>query len=287
MSSAPAINKPPRDWSKWALGLVSLLTYALLYLPIVVVILYSFSATKVNAWPIQGYTLEWYRELRADSEIRNAIGLSVRLGLVAAIAALVLGTLGALALDRYRFPGKPAIRFLIVLPITLPGIVTGIALLAFFSLTDKPLAQWTIQIAGLSFPIPLIVAHITFSITLVLSTVAARLFQLPPSLGEASADLGATPWRTFRKITLPLIFPAMLSGAILAFTLSFDEVVVSLFLKGRDNTLPLLIWGRLRLGLSPEINAAATIITAISLVGIVSSTILLGRTFWSGGPGNE
>lgn len=287
MSATSAINRPPRDWSKWGLGLISVLIYAFLYLPIIVVILYSFSATKVNAWPIQRFTLDWYRELRADTEIRNAIGLSVRLGLIAALASLALGTLGALALDRYRFPGKPAIRFLIVLPITLPGIVTGIALLAFFSLTDKPLAQWTVHLAGLSFPIPLIVAHITFSITLVLSTVAARLFQLSPSLGEASADLGATPWRTFRKVTLPLIFPAMLSGAILAFTLSFDEVVVSLFLKGRDNTLPLLIWGRLRLGLSPEINAAATVITAVSLVGIVTSTYLLGRTFWSGGPGNE
>lgn len=106
-------------------------------------------------------------------------------------------------------------------------------------------------------------------------------------MGEASADLGATPWRTFRKVTFPLIFPAMLSGAILAFTLSFDEVVVSLFLKGRDNTLPLLIWGRLRLGLSPEINAAATIILLVSLIGITISTIILGRTFWSGGPGNE
>lgn len=287
MSATSTLNRPPRDWSKWGLGLVSLLVYGFLYLPIVVVVLYSFSATKVNAWPIQGYTLDWYRELRADTEIRNAIGLSVRLGLVAALSSLVLGTLGALALDRYRFPGKPAIRFLIVLPITLPGIVTGIALLAFFSLTDKPLAQWTLHLGDISFPIPLIVAHITFSITLVLSTVAARLFQLPPALGEASADLGATPWRTFRKITLPLILPAMLSGAILAFTLSFDEVVVSLFLKGRDNTLPLLIWGRLRLGLSPEINAAATLIIAVSLVGIVTSTILLGRTFWSGGPGNE
>lgn len=287
MSAQTAVNRPPRDWSKWSLGFASLIVYAFLYLPIVVVVLYSFSATKVNAWPIQGYTLDWYRQLRDDTEIRNAIGLSVRLGLVAAFASLVLGTLGALALDRYRFPGKPAIRFLIVLPITLPGIVTGIALLAFFSLTDRPLAQWTIHLFGLSFPIPMIIAHITFSITLVLSTVAARLFQLPPSLGEASADLGATPWKTFRKITLPLILPAMLSGAILAFTLSFDEVVVSLFLKGRDNTLPLLIWGRLRLGLSPEINAAATIITAVSLTGIVISTILLGRTFWSGGPGNE
>ena len=155
MSAQAAVNKPPRDWSMWALGLVSLLVYAFLYLPIIVVVLYSFSATKVNAWPIQGYTLDWYRELRADTEIRNAIGLSVRLGLVAAFSSLVLGTLGALALDRYGFPFKPAIRFLVVLPITLPGIVTGIALLAFFSLTDRPLAQWTIHLFGLSFPIPL------------------------------------------------------------------------------------------------------------------------------------
>src|SRR5690606_6065855 len=107
MSASLPINKPPRDWSKWGLGIASLLIYGFLYLPIFVVILYSFSATKVNAWPIQGYTLDWYRELRADTEIRNAIGLSVRLGLVAALSSLVLGTLGALALDRYRFPGKP------------------------------------------------------------------------------------------------------------------------------------------------------------------------------------
>jgi len=170
---------------------------------------------------------------------------------------------------------------LIVLPITLPGVVTGIALLAYFSLSDRPLSFWSTEIMGMSFPWPLIIAHITFSITLVLSTVAARLYQMPRFLDEASADLGASPLRTFRKITLPLIFPAMLSGGILAFTLSFDEVVVSLFLKGRENTLPLLIWGRLRLGLSPEINAVATVITLVSLIGILISVLLLGKAFWS------
>jgi ABC-type spermidine/putrescine transport system permease subunit II len=139
----------------------------------------------------------------------------------------------------------------------------------------------SVEFGGLCFPWPLIIAHVTFSITLVLSTVAARLHQLPRFLDEASADLGASPIRTFRKITFPLIFPAMLSGSILAVTLSFDKVVVSLFLKGRENTLPLLIWGRLRLGLSPEIHAAATIITVVSLVGVVASTILLGKSFWS------
>ncbi|MEZ4499339.1 MAG: ABC transporter permease subunit [Thermomicrobiales bacterium] len=127
-------------------------------------------------------------------------------------------------------------------------------------------------------PWPLIIGHVTFCITLVLGTVSARLARLPFSLGEASADLGATPSQTFRKVTLPLILPAMLSGAILAFTLSFDEIVVSLFLKGRENTLPLLIWGRLRLGISPEINAAATIIIIVSLVGVLSSSLLLRRS---------
>jgi spermidine/putrescine transport system permease protein len=281
MNDILAPNQTPRDWSKWLLGGASLLTYLFLYLPIIIVILYSFNEAKSTTWPIKGYTFDWYRELRQDKELINAVKLSVRVGLVAALSSMVLGTAGALALDRYRLRFKPGIRFLIVLPITLPGVVTGVALLAYFSLSDKPIAAWTSEFLGFSFPWPLIIAHITFSITLVLSTVAARLFQLPRSLDEASADLGATPWRSFRKITLPLILPAVLSGGILAFTLSFDEVVVSLFLKGRENTLPLLIWGRLRLGLSPEINAMATIITVVSLAGILSSTLLLGKAFTS------
>ncbi len=278
MSAPPQEQPQPRDWSKWALGSAALLTYAFLYLPIVIVILYSFNETKINTFPIENYTLDWYRELRDDQEIRDAITLSVRVGLIAAFSALVLGTLGAFALDRFRLPFKPGIRFLIVLPITIPGVVTGIALLAYFSLSDRSIAAWSSEIGGVSFPWPLIIGHITFSITLVLSAVAARLIQMPRYLDEASADLGASPFTTFRKITLPLIFPAMLSGAILAFTLSFDEIVVSLFLKGRENTLPLLIWGRLRLGLSPEINAAATIITVVSLVGVLSSTLLMSRS---------
>ena len=160
---------------------------------------------------------------------------------------MVLGTLTAFALDRFDFPGKQAIRFFVVLPIVLPGIVTGVAMLSFFTMLGWPLSKWTI-----------IIAHATFCITLILNNVVARLGQLPRSLDEASADLGATPGKTFWRVTFPLIRPAILAGAILAFTLSFDEVVVTFFLTGRDKTLPLLIWGRLRQGISPEINAAAT-----------------------------
>ena len=249
------------------LPLAAFLVYGFLYLPLIVVVLYSFSATRVNAWPLEGYTFDWYRRMAEDEEIRAAIRLSVRVGLTAAGLAVVLGTLAAFALDRYAFRGKGLIRFLVVLPITLPGIVTAVAMLSFFSLIGWRLSNWT-----------LIFGHATFCVTLVLNNVVARLGQLPRQLDEASADLGASPWQTFWRITFPLTLPAILAGAILAFTLSFDEIVVSLFLKGRDNTLPLLIWGRLRLGLDPAVNAAATLIIGVSLAGVLISNRLLRRT---------
>ncbi len=244
------------------------LVFLFLYLPLVVVVLYSFSATKVNAWPIKGYTFDWYGQLFQDDDIWDAVRLSIFVGLIAAAIAVLLGTLTAFAVDRYDFPGKAALRFLIVLPITLPGIVTGVALLAWFTQLGFPLSRWTI-----------IVGHATFCVTLVLNNVVARLMQLPRQLDEASADLGARPWTTFRRITFPLIRPAIFSGAILAFTLSFDEIVVTFFLTGREKTLPLLIWGRLRQGISPEINAAATVIILVSLVGVLlASRLARGAT---------
>lgn len=245
------------------LGIASTVVYLFLYLPLFVVILYSFSATKVNAWPIRGFTFDWYRELMVDDDIHESVQLSLLVGLIAASVAVVLGTLTAFALDRYAFRGKPAVRFFVVLPIVLPGIVTGVAMLSFFSLIGMPLSKWTI-----------IIAHATFCMTLILNNVAARLGQLPRSLDEASADLGATPGKTFWRVTFPLIRPAIFAGAILAFTLSFDEVVVTFFLTGRDKTLPLLIWGRLRQGISPEINAAATVIIIVSLAGVLISNLL-------------
>jgi ABC-type spermidine/putrescine transport system permease subunit II len=244
------------------------LVFLFLYLPLVVVVLYSFSATKVNAWPIRGYTFDWYGQLFQDDDIWEAVRLSIFVGLIAAAVAVVLGTLTAFAVDRYDFPGKAALRFMIVLPITLPGIVTGVALLAWFSQLGIPLSRWTI-----------IIGHATFCVTLVLNNVVARLMQLPRQLDEASADLGARPWTTFRRVTFPLVRPAIFSGAILAFTLSFDEIVVTFFLTGREKTLPLLIWGRLRQGISPEINAVATVIILVSLVGVLlASRLARGAT---------
>ena len=267
-AAIPVQQRARKRRSPW-LGLTSALIFAFLYLPLVVVVLYSFSATKVNAWPIKGYTLDWYRELMADRDIHEAVQLSIFVGLCAAAIAVVLGTLTAFALDRYDFRAKQAIRFFVVLPIVLPGIVTGVAMLAFFTLLGWPLSRWTI-----------IIAHATFCVTLVLNNVIARLGQIPRTLTEASADLGASPQQTFWKVTFPLVRPAIIAGAILAFTLSFDEVVVTFFLTGREKTLPLLIWGRLRQGISPEINAAASVIILVSLVGVlVSNRLSKSSTF--------
>ena len=261
-AALPMRAAPRKRGGPW-LGIASAVVFAFLYLPLVVVILYSFSATKVNAWPIRGYTLDWYRQLLGDTSIHESIRLSVTVGVIAASIAVLLGTLAAFALDRYDFPGKQAVRFFVVLPIVLPGIVTGVAMLSFFSMLGWPLSRWTI-----------IVGHATFCITLILNNVIARLGQLPRSLGEASADLGANAFETFRRVTFPLVRPAILAGAILAFTLSFDEVVVTFFLTGREKTLPLLIWGRLRQGISPEINATATVIIFVSLIGVIVSNRL-------------
>jgi len=258
----------PRPVSSFGvLGAFSVLVYLFLYLPLVVIVLYSFSAGRIATWPIGHYTLDWYRELRVDREMIDGIKLSMRIGAISAMLAVVLGTSAALAIDQFDFPGKASIRYLIVLPITLPGIVTGVAMLSYFTLIGLPLSNWTI-----------IIGHTTFCITLVLSTVVGRLSQLPRHLDEASADLGANPIQTFVRITLPLILPAILAGAILAFTLSFDEIIVTLFLKGRDSTLPLVIWGRLRRGLSPVVNSAATVIILVSFLGVLLSTVLVRRS---------
>lgn len=259
-----------RRWltSSSLLSTAAIAVFVFLYIPLAVIILYSFSGERIATWPVESYTFSRYREMWNDREIREGIKLSFRIGFISAFLAIVLGTLTAIAVDRFSFPGKSLLRFCVVLPITLPGIVTGVAMLSFFTLVDFELSTRTI-----------IIGHTTFCITLILNNVVARLSQLPRTLDEASADLGATPWRTFWRVTFPLILPAILSGGILAFTLSFDEIVVTLFLKGRDATLPLVIWGRLRRGFSPEINAAAVVIIGVSFLAV----LLANRVSrWSG-----
>ncbi|MGH2410965.1 MAG: ABC transporter permease [Chloroflexota bacterium] len=255
--------------SKWGWGRVlggaGILVYAFLYLPLVIVILYSFNGSLVNSWPITAFSLNAYHTLINDTQLTQSIANSVRVTGIAVAVSVVLGTAAALGFQRLRIPGKGIFSFAVTLPIVLPGIVTGIAMLTLFTDLNYELSLTTI-----------IIGHITFCIVLVFNSVRARLVRVPPQLAEAARDLGAGPFRAFWHVTFPSIRTAVISGALLAATLSFDEVVVSFFLAGRDNTLPLEIWSRLRRGtISPELNAAATLVIGISVVLVLAAQLVL------------
>ena len=241
--------------SKLVLSALTALVYAFLYMPLLVLILYAFNNANVNSWPPAGLSLRWFGVLARDLEPRTAFVNSLLVALIATVVAVLLGTAAAFALDRFRFPGRGTLSFAITLPILLPGIVTGIAMVSFFSAAGLTLSLATV-----------VVGHATFCIVLVMNNVLARLRRTARSLEEASMDLGADPWMTFWRVTMPNIRSAVIAGALLAFTLSFDEIVVTFFLIGPQNTLPLWILGRIRLGQDfPEINAAAVVVIAISV----------------------
>jgi spermidine/putrescine transport system permease protein len=255
--SAPVLPEPGRSslWGRVLTG-AGLLVYAFLYLPLIILILYSFNAAQVNSWPISQWSTAAYGTLASDSQLLASIQNSLYVSSIAVAIAVILGTAAALGFARLRIPGKEVFSFAVTLPIVLPGIVTGIAMLTLFTDINYNLSLNTI-----------IVGHVTFCIVLVFNSVRARLARVPAQLSEAARDLGAGPFRTFWYVTLPSIRTAVISGTLLAFTLSFDEVVVSFFLAGRDNTLPLEIWSRLRRGtISPELNAVATLVIAVTVV---------------------
>jgi spermidine/putrescine transport system permease protein len=231
---------------------------AFLYLPIAVLILYSFNGQGVGGFPPHHLTLDWYRILFADGAIWDAVLHSLQVALVAMVISLVLGIPAALALDRVQFPGKALFRRLVLLPLILPGIITGLSLLMLFNLTSVKLSLLTITLG-----------HGTALISVAATEVFAGLQKLDRAQEEASLDLGANYWQTFWRITVPNLKLPIIGAALLIFTLSMDEIAVSFFLIGRDNTLPLEIWGRLRRGITPEINAVSSIIFLFSLLTIV------------------
>jgi spermidine/putrescine transport system permease protein len=249
--------------STWSLGTWTLLVILFMHLPIVVIVLFSFSDKNFMALPIRGYTLDWYRQASEDDRLRTALKNSLIVAAGATVSASILGTLGAFAVQRWTFFGRGAFRSAVVIPILLPGIVTGVAMLSFFGSIGFPLGLTTV-----------IIGHATFGFPVVFNTMNARLSRLPRSLEEAASDLGATPWQTFWRVTFPSIRSALVAGALLAFTLSFDEIVVTIFLTGQDNTLPMEIYSRLRFGLTPEINATVTVILLVSAILVVLSTLL-------------
>jgi len=242
------------------------LVLAFLFIPIVLIVLYAFNSSNIESWPISGFTLHWFSVAWHDPQVRSAFLLSVRVGLVATALALLLGSAVAYALHKFRFFGREAISFLLVLPLALPGIITGIALNSFFSFTGVQLGTLTI-----------IVGHTTFCIVLVYNNLIARLRRTPGSLAEASMDLGARGWQTLRYVTLPLSATALVSGALLAFGLSFDEVIVTVFTAGAQNTLPLWIFGAIRLGQQlPEVNAVVSIVLLLTIIPVVLAARLAG-----------
>jgi putative spermidine/putrescine transport system permease protein len=242
------------------------LVLAFLFIPIILILLYAFDRSIVQSWPISGFTLRWFSVAWHDPDVRSAFILSVKVALVATAIAMIAGSAVAYAVHQFRFFGREAISFLLVLPLALPGIITGIALSSFFAFTGIQLSIWTI-----------VTGHATFCIVVVYNNIVARLRRVSGSYAEASMDLGAHGGQTLRYVTLPLIRTALVSGALLAFALSFDEVIVTVFTAGAQNTLPLWIFGAIRLGQQlPEVNAVVSIVIAATIIPVVLAARIAG-----------
>jgi spermidine/putrescine transport system permease protein len=246
------------DKSPGWLALYAAVVFAFLYLPIIVLVVYSFNGQGVGGFPPHDFTLNWYRLLLQDDAIWSSVLNSVVVALASVLIALALGIPAGLALERVTFPGKGIFRRLVLLPLVLPGIITGLSLLMLFRETDLKLSLITV-----------ILGHGTALISVATTEVFAGLQKLDRTQEEASLDLGANYLQTFWRVTLPNLKLSIIGAALLIFTLSMDEIAVSFFLIGRDNTLPLEIWGRLRRGITPEINAVSTIIFVFSLSAIL------------------
>jgi putative spermidine/putrescine transport system permease protein len=239
---------------------------AFLFIPIALIVLYAFNSSNIESWPISGFSLHWFSVAWHDPQVRTAFLLSAKVGLIATAAAVVLGSAVAYAVHQFKFFGRETISFLLVLPLALPGIITGIALNSLFSFTGIQLGTLTI-----------VMGHTTFCIVVVYNNLIARFRRVPGSLAEASQDLGARGWQTLRLVTLPMVATALISGALLAFALSFDEVIVTVFTAGAQNTLPLWIFGAIRLGQQlPEVNAVVTFVITLTLIPVIIAARIAG-----------
>ena len=247
--------QPRAGW----LGVHASAVFAFLYLPILVFIVYSFNGESVAGFPPHGWTTKWYRLLLNDDALWSSVWNSAGVALAAVAISLLFGLPGALALDRANFPGKTAFRRLVLLPLIVPGIITGLSLLTLFATLRMHLSLFTVAIG-----------HGTALISVAVTELSAGLQKFDRAQEEASRDLGASEWYTFWRVTLPNLRLPLIAAALLIFTLSLDEIPVTFFLIGRDNTLPLEIWSRLRRGITPEINAVSALIFLFSLITILA-----------------
>ncbi|MFZ2099157.1 MAG: ABC transporter permease subunit [Oricola sp.] len=247
--------------------------FAFFYIPILSMIFYSFNASRLaTVWG--GFSTKWYVSLLSNDQILNAALLSLKIALTSATAATLLGTMAGIALARFKkFRGRTLFSGLITAPLVMPEVITGIASLMLFIL----MAQWIGWPATRGFT-TVTLAHITFSLVFVTTIIQSRLSESDESIEEAAMDLGSRPWQVMRDITLPVISPAIMSGWLLAFTISLDDVVITNFTTGPGNTtLPILIWSKVKLGVTPDINALATITVVVVGVGVAIAGILLQR----------
>jgi len=258
---------------KWALRVVLVLLVAFLYAPLLLLVVFSFNDNNLPVFPLQGFTTRAYEQFLSNPELKNAVLTSGKVALVASVVSVVLGLLAAIALVRKRFAGKSAVSGLLLSPLVIPYIVFAIALLILFVQIDKlpgialPLSIWT-----------LIIGHVVILLPYVILVLIPRLERIDVSLEEAAYDLGASSFRTFRSITLPLIWPAMLSAFLVSFVFSFDEIILASFVAGNATTFPLYLFSQLRFpSLLPQVIAVAVIVFTVSVVVILATEV--GRRF--------
>jgi putrescine transport system permease protein len=248
------------------------LGFAFLYLPIVLLVVFSFNDSRlVTVWG--GFSTRWYAEIWQNQQLLDAAWVTIRVALASATVATVLGTLAAVALTRMgRFPGRTLFSGMIYAPLVMPEVITGLSLLLLFVAIDLDRGFWTVTLA-----------HISFTMCFVAVVVQSRLVSFDRSLEEAAMDLGAPPLRTFVSVTLPIIFPAVAAGWMLAFTLSLDDLVIASFTTGPGaTTLPMRIYSQVRLGVTPEINAVSTIFIAVVTLTVITATLAMKRQLISG-----
>lgn len=248
------------------LGFWTVLVMIFFYLPIVILIGYSFNSSRLNiVW--QGFTLDWYAAIWRDQVLVQSLYSSLYVAVVTTVLSVALGTAGAWLLFRYRFPGVRVLSTLIFIPMIIPEVIMGVSLLIFFVAVHLELGYSTI-----------IISHVTFCFPFVMVAVQARLAGLDPSLEEAAQDLGATPWQAFRKVLVPYLAPAIVSGALMSFTLSLDELIVTYFTASAGTrTLPLEIFGRVKKGLDPTLNAISTVFILSTVVLVIVTELLKKR----------
>ncbi|MCO6452618.1 MAG: ABC transporter permease [Caldilineales bacterium] len=267
------------------LGTLSLTAYGILaflflYLPIIIVVIFSFNDSRSTAqW--SGFTLSWYQEMIEDKQIILSLWNSLFVAIISTIIATILGTLAALGMERYSFRGKTAMDSVLYLPIIIPDIAMAIMLLLFFNVSGIGFEPWRVSFFGNSLAVPysVIIGHVAFNVAFVAVVVRARLANMDRKLEEAAQDLYANPWQTFRRVTLPMLMPGILGGALLAFTLSLDDFVITFFTSGAGfNTLPVRVFGMIKKGVTPKINAVSTLMLAFSLILIVVSIVMRMRS---------